>query len=320
LFYEDDQARQASSGFFSLQSNKRGKYTGYLKIGSKRHSFSGAFDLQSQATSVVVRRGQTPLNIVLNMGTGETADTITGKITDGTWTASLTGFRTTFNSLTNPAPVRKYTILVPGQPYDSTLPYGHSYGTMKVSSSGIVTIGLKMADGTALARTTRLSKDLNLPLYVSLYSGAGSLISWLGIEDRPTDDCHGDAQWIKPANAANKLFPAGFYYRTEMIGSAYTKPKLSSDPVIPIDGFISFATAGNEFSNGIRLTAAANVASLGPGKMSMQFVPGTGIFQGKVKDPNTGTSYQFGGCVFQKQNGGFGFYKDSQSTGCVTIF
>ena len=93
---------------------------------------------------------------------------ITGTITDGSWSADLTAYRSSFNRTSNPSPWQgTYTIVFPGQTSDPTLPAGNGYGTIKI-------------DGPSTAsRMKRLviRKNLNRAVVLYGYSVSGRLIA-----------------------------------------------------------------------------------------------------------------------------------------------
>ena len=59
------------------------------------------------------------------------------------------------------------------------------------------------------------------PFFVPLYSGKGSILGWLTFSNAPDSDISGLLNWIKPAQPAARLYPAGFTNVTGAIGSAY---------------------------------------------------------------------------------------------------
>jgi nitrogen fixation protein FixH len=319
LFYESDQVRHEGSGYFSFQSSSKGKYTGYLQMGSKKYSFSGKFDLQCQATNMIKRLGKSPLLLNLAMATNG-SETVAGTVADTNWIASLSGDKATFHSRTNPAPwVGKYTAILPGQDADPLLPFGHSYGTLKIASSGTAILAGKLADGTPYTKTVRMSKNGALPLYLSLYYGAGSILSWTGMEDRDTDDLHGDAQWTKPAITTALAYPAGFSFMSTIIGAKYATPTNGAPVVTLADNTVTFSIEGREFLNPIEVGRTGAIKNLGTNKMTLNVVPGSGTFRGTVVDADTGKSLAFAGSILQKQMAGYGFIKTGTNVGRVTI-
>lgn len=318
LFYESDELKQHSTGFFSLQSSSRGKYTGYLQIGLRKYPFSGKFNLDCMATNLIARRGTNPITLQLALDTNG-LDKVSGWVSEGSWVADLSGDRSTFHIRTNPAPWKgQYTMVLAGQDGDPQLPAGDSYGTVKVSASGLSIWAGKLADGTAISRSTPISKNGVIPLYVPLYRGQGSLLSWTAIEDRPTDDFTGESHWIKPSNLASSNFPSGFSFRSAIAGSRWVRT--NGVPMIELaNSAVQFNVDGREFGNPIEVALNGRITNLGTNRMSMTIVPGTGQFKGSIIDPGTGKSIAFGGSLLQKQNAGFGYFKSGYAFGRVTV-
>jgi hypothetical protein len=150
---------------------------------------------------------------------------MSGQLSDGTWFADLNGDRAVFNSLTNPAPFAgTYTLAMPGRLGDSQCPEGDGSGTLKVDGSGIATFAGTLADGTKVAQRVPLSRRGEWPLYVGIYSGKGSVLSWLSVANRAFDDITGLMSWIKIPQSTAKYYPGGFALETAALGSRYTPP------------------------------------------------------------------------------------------------
>ena len=309
LFYESDQVRQGSAGAFALTVTTKGKYTGRVQIGAKRYPFSGKFSLGIVATNSLKRATLTPLTLHLRVGTNGEIDQIFGDLSDGTWTSPLSGDRALYNSRTNLAPeAGLYTFFVPGS-FDSSYPRGSSYGTVRVSTSGVVTYAGSLADGSHVSAAAPLSKNGVWPVYASLYAGTGSLLSWQTFSDQSSSDISGQLSWIKPANAKSRYFPDGFDYVSIAAGSAFHAPTSTNEVLAANQAAIDFS-GGNlaaDFSNLISIGAHSKVTNLSSNKLSMGFALTTGIYHGLVTDPTSGHAMPFSGAVFQKLNVGYGF-------------
>src|SRR5207253_992298 len=100
-------------------------------------------------------------------------------------------------------------------------PAGDGFGTVKVDSGGHIQWSGVLADGTKVSQKTMLSKDGVWPLYVPLYNGGGSLLSWIKFDDGAAG---GPVVWLKPRGALTKYYPAGFTNAVLAVGSLYTRP------------------------------------------------------------------------------------------------
>jgi hypothetical protein len=310
LFHETAEVRQGSSGSFAAKLSSRGTYTAKLRIGAKSHSMKGKLDLVCRATNSIIRTGTNALVVELDFGIGN-SNQVTGRITDGFWEAQLHGDRAVFHSKTNPAPYAgSYTLVLPGQPDPGAGPEGYGFGTLKVVSNGVATLAGTLADGTKVSRRVPLSKDGYLPLYVALYKGGGSVLSWLTLTNRTTDDVNGLLSWIKPPLPSSKQYSGGFTNETMTVGSRYDRPASSTNQVLNLTQTDILFDGGNlavPFTNTITLSVGNKIVNLSSNKLSLSFSLASGLFQGSVVDPSTDRAFSFRGALLQKQNIGCGF-------------
>jgi hypothetical protein len=310
LFYESDEVRQNSAGSFSIRTTTRGSYTGRLKVNGKQWPFSGSFDSDGQATSTIVRRGDTTLTLVFHIGADDQSDQVFGTLSDGNWTAQLSGDRAVY-SARNPAPYAgTYTMVLPGQDGNSSLPTGDSYGAVKISTAGVALFSGTLGDGTKLSQTAPISKDGLWPFFGSLYGNKGSLLGWVTVANAPADqsDLSGLVSWIKPAGVPkSRYYAGGFSTETMVVGSRYNKP----GPGAPIASFgsdlVTFVGGdlGADFSN-LLVFNGAKALNNSLNRLTLTFAPANGTFTGTVTDPNTGVLMRYGGAVLQKFNHGSG--------------
>ena len=306
LFHEDDEVRLNRSGFFRIMVSSRGTYSGWLLLGARRHSFSGMFNLQGQATNSIIRRGDTPLTLELNVG-GAQGDEISGRLTDGDWISSLGAKRSTFNARLNPAPqTGLYTLVVPGQTSDPASPMGSSYGMIRVDGNGVVRFIGAMSDGTRVSQSAMLSRDGQWPFYVPLYAGGGQVMSWITFTNLPASDLNGTLSWIKLANPRAR-YPGGFTNEHEAVGSAYTAPTGANHVLNFVNSRMDFI--GGDLASDLSVALVVgpkNTQASGPG-LSMTFYPASGLYYGRALDPATSQWFNFGGAVLQKVNAGYGY-------------
>jgi uncharacterized protein (DUF2147 family) len=322
LFHEAAEVRQGSSGNFKVTPTDRGAYTGTLKLGSKKFSVSGALDLGRRGTNTIVRSGTNSLIVEWDFGGGGT-NQVVGRITDGVWEAPLLGDRTIFNSKTNPASFAgSYTIILPGQDDGDAGPEGDGFGTIKIDGNGGATLAGTLADGTKISFKAPLSMHGQCPVYVPLYSGYGSILSWLTVTNRPMDDITGLLSWIRPAQIKAKYYAGGFTNETTAIGSAYLRPVPTTTPVIAVSAPAVAFTGGNlanPFANAIAVGASSKVFNLSTNKLSLSIATASGLFKGSVTDPSSGKSFSFSGALLQKQNSGAGFLLGTNRSSQVAL-
>ncbi len=317
LFREDKAVRLESSGAFNVVVTSRGTYSGKVRIGARSLSFSGLLDLQGQASNVLRMSPSKTLSLELRVGSTDPEGRIFGSLTDGSWRAALSGYRAVFGR-GNPAPYAgSYTLVIPGADGGAALPCGNGFGTLKVDSSGRLSFTGTLADSTRISQSGSLSRDGHWPLYVSLYSGNGSLMSWLAFADQPESDVAGTMGWIKRPGASSKYYPGGFTIECYAIGSAYVR----KDPILDlVTGSLTFS--GGELSSDItkgitigplsKVTAADN-------QLSFSFSRPTGSFSGTVTHPATAKRLSFSGVVLQKLNAGYGMLLGTGQSSRVSL-
>lgn len=328
LFYETDETngvRHGASGFFTLTVTDRGSYTASLLSGGLKLAASGQLDLEGKATNTIPRKGTNNLVVAWAVAL-DGSDTITGSVSDPTngWTATLNGDRALFNTKTNPCALAgKYTLLLPGLPHDSFVPGGHSYGTVSIDGNGVVSLKGYLSDKTSAAQKVPLSKNGQWPLYVSLYSGKGSLLSWIAFTNRLTDDFHGWLNWSKPALPTSKYYPLGFTTNeNEVVGSRYAAPG-GTNKVLSLTGATLALSGGNlveDATIAVGMGPGSKVTNTPPPKLSVTFTASSGLFKGSYTPTNAGAkAVSFAGAVLQKGTNAAGFYLGTNQSGRVFL-
>ncbi|MFO1477825.1 MAG: Ig-like domain-containing protein [Verrucomicrobiota bacterium] len=307
LFYTEDEVRLGESGAFSMKVTTKGTYTGKLQLGTHKYPFSGKLSLSGHATNVLSNKGLLPTTLALAIGNGSQSDQILGSVSNGTWTASLLGDRAIFNRKTNAAPFAgSYTLAVSGVSNDASLPAGNGYGSIRVDTSGNVRFIGTLADGTRFSQGVPVSKHGVWPVYSPLYSGSGALLSWISFTNLGGSDLAATFNWIKAPNAKSKYYAGGFTNDFPAIGSVYLKPVGSNI----LDGSSAVVTfcGGNlaTFTNLVTLAQNSKVENDSTNALALSFSPATGLFRGRVTDPDSGKAWSFGGAVSQKGNAGYG--------------
>ncbi len=329
LFYDTNIAAHESSGFVAARTTAKGTYSGRLRIGAKKYSFSGRFGLDGLATNTV-RRGGTnlPLQLELNFNPGQLVQRVTGRVLDANWTAELAAFRAVFNTRTNPAPYRgRYTLLFLSNGTPGT-PEGLGYGAVTVSPNGSVRLSGSLADGTALSQGTPVSREGLWPFYIPLRSGRGSIWSWLLFEANTTafgtnvvqTDLAGELRWFTPALPTARYFPDGFTNMLDAVGSRYLPPISSTNGSLTFsDGAVMFG-GGNlteEFTEDVHRAPNDRVIDQGTNKLSLTILRPSGLFRGSVEAPENGGTISYKGALFQNGDFGSGYFLHTNLSGPV---
>ena len=324
LFYESDQVQFASAGSFKLTTTPKGSYSAQLKHQGKSYSVTGKLDTEGRGSNSIVRKGLSSLLLRFDCGTSNQAAALFGTLSDTGWVAVLSGDRLVFNSRTNPAPwAGNYTLVLPGQD-DGSSPSGHSYGTVKVKTTGAISFAGSLGDGTHVSQATWLSKDGVWPFYVSLYSSKGLLISWLGVTNAPANvaDIAGVASWIRLANPLSHFYPAGFTNECNAAGAVYVKPATIMDHIVHLNNAHMEFSGGNipeAFTNAVQIGMSSKILNGSTNSLAMSFSLTSGTFSGHVLDPMTMKSRTFGGAVLQKFNVGYGTLVGTNLTSQVEL-
>lgn len=320
LVYEAAQVRHESSGAFTLSTSQRGAYSGRLQLGGQRYSFSGVLDEFGMGSNTIARKGASPVMLSFSLGSGDEADQVFGRLAGNGWTASLTGDRVVFDSRKNPARwAGNYTMVLPGQSADHELPTGHGYGTARVAANGKVALAGLLADGNRFSQSTYVSRKGSLPVYLVLYSGQGSALSWLTFNSTATSDLSGDLTWIKPVGTLTRYYPRGFEYGTLVLGSAYQR---AAGPMVNAVSTAVAFSGGNlleDFANQISFDAAGRVSNQSSNRLALSFSAGTGAFRGNVVDPVSGSTLPFSGVVLKKANAAYGLMLGVDQSSSVEI-
>jgi hypothetical protein len=323
LFYEADGVQHHSSGFLTLTATERGSYTSSMRAQGRTFAMSGRFSTDGKATNVI-RRGGTNAFIVQFQLPPEGAETLQGQITDGNWTAYFLGEKMTFNARTNPAPYAgKYTLIIPGNTDASVSPGGDGFATVSVSASGYASLSGTLGDASAtVSQRVPLSKDGLWPLYVPLYNGKGSLLSWMHFAGRASDDVNGLLSWLKPNLSSTKFYPGGFTNQTYAIGSLYVVPTTRTNRLLNISNAVielSGANLAAPFAADVLLSPTNKIIGVSGPRVTMSFRLSSGLFSGSALDPSTGKQVPFKGAVLQKANFGSGLHSGTNRTGRVVF-
>ena len=322
LFREDDLAHHESSGSFKLTVAEKSTYSGTLLSRGKSHAVTGRFSPAGEATNTIMR-SKTNLLTIRWMLDLEALDRITGAVSSGNWTSTLSGDRSFFNAKSNPTTnAGKYTLLIPGLPDTSNAPEGDGYGTVTVGLDGKVTLAASLAEGTKVSTSAPLTKDGTWPLFASLYGGKGSVLSWVRFAKTETNDFNGDLHWFKPAFASSNYYTNGFAITNMLIGSRYIPPAGATNRILSMTNGIVIFYGGSRLqpvTNEVVLGAKGKVTNISSNKLAFTFTLSSGLFSGTFTETGGGTKVTFQGAAFQNENRGAGYFLDASRSGRVLL-
>ena len=322
LFHEADRIAQQSCGCFALSITDKGRFTARFQIGSGRYSGVGMLNGNGEAQFVIPRGNKPPLTATLHVDFEQGTDSVTGSVSDGTWTASLSGDRAVYDGRLSIAPqTGKYTMILPGSTNAITEPEGDGYGTITVNSAGKILFGASLADGTKITQSAAISKYGQWPLYVSAYSGQGFALSWITFTNSPTEDLAGDLVWNRPNGFSSKYYPGGFDVMSRAWGSGFSRLPASASLLGLADAYLVLegADLAQTISNHVLVGSNNHVTNLSSNKLNLSFTVSSGLFKGSVVDPATQKPIQFNGVVLQKGSLARGCFLRSNRSGRVFI-
>jgi len=208
--FSENEVKHSSSGFLTFNLASTRSFSGSIKIEGGSYLLSGLFDANTfSANSTVLRTGKTTLSVHMELIQTDDTVQVTGSVTDGTWTASLLGDRAYYRTGHIAPQAGNYTMTLFTDSNGDTMPSNGSYGIATVRTNGTVSLTGLMSDAVGIAQATSISKAGQWPLYVPLYAGKGSLLSWVTFTNAPIYKLTGNVSWIK-TNASGLYYINGF--------------------------------------------------------------------------------------------------------------
>jgi hypothetical protein len=293
-----------------------GAFSARARAAGRTYSFSGQFNTNGASSNYIALTGVNPLTVQLQLDLA--GDILTGRISDGVFTAELLANRAVY-SRTLPAPTAgKYTLLIPGADDSQAEPGGDSFGTVTVDATGRVNFRGTLADGTKVTQRTFVSREGFWAFFGSLYRGSGLALGWLSFTNTGVTDVDGLVSWIKLPQTNAVFYPGGFTNEADVVGSSYVFS--NGVPVLNVSTGLLTLINGNLPANitnqvflGInnRISGTTNLVNLSISTAS-------GSFKGSVPNPVPGgRAIIAGGVVLQKQNYAGGFFAGTNQTGRV---
>jgi hypothetical protein len=320
-------ATNANAGFVSLSMNRNGIFTASIQYGGLNYHLKGRFDAYGDLVNLPIPNSIPSLSLTLHLDMVNGSNSITGSITDGVTTASITADQAVFDAKRFPAPQKGlFTFLIPPDSLmkGNDVPQGFGYGTIKVNGNGSGRFVGALGEGTKVTQSLHLSKGGSWPLYVSVYKQQGSISGAIQFRDVPgSSNLDGKLMWFKPPIGGN-LYPWGFTLHPTLVGSSYILKKgtrvlsyrdSSGNASFTISaGGVTPSTAKTILtwlSNNKVITATSE-----PFKMTIS--ASSGLFTGSFTD-STGKTNTFNGALLQTPNIGAGWFLGNGLTGGVKI-
>jgi hypothetical protein len=314
LFFDKQGVNPGTSGYLSVKTTGKGAYSGKLQLAGKSYSLKGTLDESGWGTSVINRKGNTPLTVYLQVDLGG-GDALRGGVSDGDGWSDLQADRQVFNKLSNPTPLAgKYTMLIRG---GNSGPAGDGTATLTVTPAGAVSLTGMLADGTKITQKVGISREGYWPVHVSLYKGGGVLIGWLQFANELQSDFAGQVVWSKQANPANASYPAGFITGLGALGSRFSTPVAGHRILNLGAGQLTLSGAQLASPLNLSLSLGDNNLVVGEAALKLTFSTQAGTFKGTASPASGAVSFQ--GVVLQKANLGGGYFLNANQSGKVEL-
>jgi hypothetical protein len=320
-------AAHATSGFLKLSLAVTGRFSGRLTLGGKAYSVSGIFS-ETGAAQVTIKRGLLPpLTVTLQLDLAGGSNQITGAVTDGEFVAAFSADQA-LPALSKHFAAGRYTISLPPDSQDTATdhPQGAGSAVLLVSPLGVASMSGTLADGRAFTAGATVSKDGELPIYVPLLSGTGSLAGRAAF-DAETGLLDGAVLWTKPQRLTDRYFPAAFASTIDVVGARYTAPKAG----VTVFGVASLPTSSTlELTGGDLPSEVQQPATLLPTnvvaivnpelpRLALTIVPSTGRVTGSFTHPVTKAASRISGIVLQNRNAVAGFFLGKSVSGAANF-
>lgn len=331
-------------GYLSFTTFLNGTITGKLKNGTSSLTVKGRLTapVSDNPTAIISvprpGRGTTPLT--LNLTFNGPATSVTGTLTDGSATTTVTGRRYLWTRTGAAAYAGPYnmSMTLPGTSVgDAAHPQGNSFQQMTVTAAGAVSGSGRTPEGISYTFGGTLWPDGSLPQFVMLYANHGSItgLPRITLGAQPSADLvDGWVEHIKtgPANSADRTYKSGIPLLSRAVsGSRWLKPDAASPIVLGLpdaadNATITFSRANVEAAaqfgslaqtfriNKNNTTTFAPVTAGNPCNVKMSIVPGTGLFTGtfSLVDTVAGKPVsrpgKFAGVLLNHRGKGLGHY------------
>lgn len=178
-------------------------------------------DFSAASARLLVKRNATAsyeLDLRLSSDSALSAELREGEILKA---AAHAGVKLPAYTTKNPSPgVGAYTATLRGAPLDAEdtriHPLGTGYATASIARDGKLKLAGKLSDGVRFTASLPRGADAAYRLYLKPYKTAGNSLAgalpFVSRADEPSlqHAATGDVYWLKPANAKDAAFPAGF--------------------------------------------------------------------------------------------------------------
>ena len=314
------------AGFMSLALSTDGSFSGSILYHGVTYYYTGKFDSAGNATIAGVMDGATQtISLTLQKSNAEGVITGTFSGTSSTTLVQLERLAPTLPSTNAPTPGR-YTFVIltnSTNPPSSQSPGGSGYGTGTIATSGTFALSGTLGDGTPFIASPRVTRQGKWPLYVTLDSGRGALWGWITFNTNPVQTLQASLSWIRQANGAAELYPAGLTNQVSFAASPYTPPELGERVLNWVYGLVHL-TGTDLFptlTNVLKLSTNNTFEVMSPnsGLFHLTLDTPSGLVSGSFVHPWFGTTNSVHGAVLGASNYIRGQYSSGTQIGSLAV-
>jgi hypothetical protein len=238
-------------GRFDITITDTGAYSAKITLGPEIINAAGSLTIGSglanpagityQSQIKFVRRDKRQLTLAFEADSSY--GYVNGLLTDGTNTASLSGFRQAWDEALNPCPYGGSPVAInynlamdlgADDLDDADIPQGSGYLSMKVSAKGAASFSGRLSDGTSITASALLGPAGEAFFFNMLYANQGALLTRVDIGDvllvgsdgNATLRVAGQARWNKsPQGITQRNYQPGFpEVFLNILGTIYYPP------------------------------------------------------------------------------------------------
>lgn len=249
-----------------------------------------------------------------------------GTVGDGSFLATLAGYRQVFNSSSQATNYEgQYTLIIPGADDPAVGPFGTGYGSVTVSGYGGVTFGGALADGTSVHQSSVVSEAGYWPFYLPLYNGGGSLWGWNCFTNHAIMSATA-LSWINSTNSSlTAVYRSGFTnQQVAVLGSLYD---LTDNPLLSLTNALVILDGGNlpfAITNQVTLeagnTIAVPVIPENTNKLKLMITTNMGLITGSFLNPgNPKQAIMIYAILLQNQTNAQGYFLGTNQSGAFKL-
>lgn len=304
---------QDRSGAIKLTVAKKGAFSGQLQVGSETLRFSGKFNTNGAVITNITSHVAPVITLTLQLYPSD--QSIFGTISNEDFVADVTAYQAVYNTHSKAPFAGHFTLVIPGATNAETGPFGTSYASVAVNSSGAITIAGSLADGTALSQSSQAVAGGYWPLYVPLYGGKGSIWGWNLFTNDGIISLPPYASWINPTNSSKTAaYRSGFTNDSAVLSGQYYNPAAS--PLLDLTSgtaVLSGAGLTNSITNSFTLSSTGlikftNIVA-NSNKLTLTITKNTGAISGTfVSPPTSHTKIKVNGVLLQGSTNAEGYF------------